>query len=70
MEPMFKVINEFEARRGYFNISEMEFSDREFDIYQDELEDFLEYGYKVEFVESTIKYGEGLINWFSIKRAK
>lgn len=64
MEDMFKVINEFEAR----GVERMYFNNHQFDIEKDEVEDFEEYGYKVEYIESVIKNGIGLVNRFSITK--
>lgn len=64
MQEMFKVINEYEAR----GVKTMYFNNYQFDIEKDEVEDFEEYGYKVEYIESVIKNGVGLVNRFSITR--
>ena len=40
---MMSIINEFEARRT----DKMIFTTKEFEIYEDELQDFRQYGYKV-----------------------
>ena len=64
MSEVFKVINEFEARK----VDRMIFNTKEFDIEESDIAEFEKYGYKVEYIKFEFVEEYGFADIFSITK--